>query len=772
VEARLLISCRPTLEKRMRKLGGIAIVGMTLAISSCSKDPQKLRQQYIESGDGYVAKKNYAEAIVQYRNATVIDGSFGEGRFKLAVAYEAAGDYENAMREYIRAADLMPGNALAQLRAGQMLLLARQYPEARARAVAMLEKEPSNADGLILMGNALAGLKDFDEAVTQVEEAIDQDPQRTLLYENLGRVQMAKGDKAAAEAAFKRAVDVNPKSASAHASLANYYWASNRFSDAESTFKTALALDPKSTRVLKGLATLYINAKRFADAEEYLKRYVEVSGEVGAKLTLADFYLSMRKPHEAIGILQPLAKEKDGFGPATIRLAAIEYEANRRAHAYELVDSALKQAPKNEQAVLMKARFLLGDRRNSDALALATQAVKANPQSVAGKYLEGRALEATGATDAAIAAFQDVLKLSPSAFTAQVRLAGLYLTKGDFAGAENQVGQGVKAQPTSAVAHFVLTKALLGQNKLALAEAELKNLAKTNANSDELHTLIGELHFARRQVGPARAEFARALELRPDSVEALAGLTKVDLVEHKGEAARTRIESRLANGSNDFRVLMLAGTTFTAVGDGQKAEAAFRKVLELNPASFDAYNALGTLYMMQNRLDDAKRDFEAAARQQPKGAVAARTMIGIILKLQNKRDDARKQYEEVLALDPQAAVAANNLAWDYVETGGNLDVALSLAQTAKGRLPDSWEVDDTLGWIYYKKDLATLAITFLRQGAGRNPSNPTLHYHLGLASLKEGNRKDAKRALEQALKLNPQFAEAEDAKRVLATLKG
>jgi len=40
------------------------------------------------------------------------------------------------------------------------------------------------------------------------------------------------------------------------------------------------------------------------------------------------------------------------------------------------------------------------------------------------------------------------------------------------------------------------------------------------------------------------------------------------------------------------------------------------------------------------------------------------------------------------------------------------------------------------------------------------------------AYAKNGNKQEAQRSLEQALKLNPSFAGADDAKRVLGTLKG
>jgi tetratricopeptide (TPR) repeat protein len=63
-------------------------------------------------------------------------------------------------------------------------------------------------------------------------------------------------------------------------------------------------------------------------------------------------------------------------------------------------------------------------------------------------------------------------------------------------------------------------------------------------------------------------------------------------------------------------------------------------------------------------------------------------MLGMILQVSQKLDQAQAHYERALNIDPMAAVAANNLAWIYTETGGSLDTALQLAQTAKLHLPD------------------------------------------------------------------------------------
>ena len=36
---------------------------------ACSKDPEVAKREYVRSGDAYVAKKQYKEAVIEYRNA-------------------------------------------------------------------------------------------------------------------------------------------------------------------------------------------------------------------------------------------------------------------------------------------------------------------------------------------------------------------------------------------------------------------------------------------------------------------------------------------------------------------------------------------------------------------------------------------------------------------------------------------------------------------------------------------------------------------------------
>jgi len=279
------------------------------------------------------------------------------------------------------------------------------------------------------------------------------------------------------------------------------------------------------------------------------------------------------------------------------------------------------------------------------------------------------------------------------------------------------------------------------------------------------------MYQAKNDASRSRTAFAHAKELRPKSRVALAGLLSADLAEKKFDSARTKIESALAESPKDAPLQILAGNTYLEIGDTKRAEAAFETALQIDPKNLEAFSKLGVLYHASGRLEEAKKKYEELARINDK-PVAAMTLLGMIFELEKNPTEARARYQRALELDSRAAVAANNLAWMYAESGENLDVALQLAQTAKSQLPDVAAINDTLGWLYYKKGMWSQAVLFLQEANKHGAPTSGTQYRLGLSYMKAGDKKNARASFEQALKLKPQPQEEEGLKQALAALKG
>ena len=104
---------------------------------------------------------------------------------------------------------------------------------------------------------------------------------------------------------------------------------------------------------------------------------------------------------------------KDGFVPAKLRLAAIDFGTGSTKQAYLAVDEALKREPRNEDALLEKGRFVMTDRKPAEALAQANLVLAVNPRSLGAHYLKGAALRATGSLEESLKTFQALLQLNP-----------------------------------------------------------------------------------------------------------------------------------------------------------------------------------------------------------------------------------------------------------------------------------------------------------------------------------------------------------------------
>ena len=200
-----------------------------------------------------------------------------------------------------------------------------------------------------------------------------------------------------------------------------------------------------------------------------------------------------------------------------------------------------------------------------------------------------------------------------------------------------------------------------------------------------------------------------------------------------------------------------------------RAEAMLRRAGELDRSNLESYTLLGHLLIAEKRLAAASKAFAAVIERDPMSS-EAHTMLGLLMHAQKRVPEAVAHYEKALEADPYAVAAANNLAWLLAENDQKLDRAFELARVAHARQPTNPQVVDTLGWVYFKRGVLPLAITTLEQAVQLDAANPLYAYHLGLAYAKDGSDAKARKALERALSLQPGFARADDARKILATL--
>jgi tetratricopeptide (TPR) repeat protein len=753
----------------MRRLLGLNAMALVALFAGCGGNTEAQKTAHLATGDKLVQENKVPEALIEYQSAVQLDNRDGQARLKLGRTFVKVGDAGRAMEHLVRAADLLPDDSDVQLEAARALLTAGRFEDARTRAEGVIRKEPKNALAHVLRASATAGLKDTDAAIATLEEAVKLDPKQSEALINLAALQASQGRQAEAEAGFKQAVAVNPKSIGSYLALANYYWVTRRPAESIQALLDGIGVDSSNIALNRSLANLYLVLQRAPEAETPLKRIVASSQDPQARLSLADYYIGQKRAPEARAALEPLMKVPAAAAAARARLAGIEYETGRPAEAHRLIDALIAEEPTNAQVHVVKGGWLLGEKKLEEAFAQAELAVKADPKSSDGFALLGSVQLARRKPEEAFKAYTEVLQLRPASVDAQVALANLNVDRGRHGEAADLARQAVAANPTNGMARVALARALLAQGNVDQAQNELRPVIDAAPDLVPVLTLAGQIQVRQGDTAGARQSFSRALAQDPRSPEALGGLVNLSLAAKRRDEAAALVNTQLGKAPDDPILQIIAGRTYAATGDLARSEAALRRAIDLDPSLMEAYHVLGQVFVRQNKLDEARTAYEARLKERPND-VGAHTMVGMLLLTQGKMADAKAQFEKVVSIDPRAAVALNNLAYFDAEAGSNLDVALTRAQTAKSLLPDDADVNDTLGWIYVKRNLGALAVPFLEQAVQKGPTNPVYHFHLGMAHLKAANAPAARQSLERALEISPTFPGSTEAKTALASI--
>jgi len=315
----------------------------------------------------------------------------------------------------------------------------------------------------------------------------------------------------------------------------------------------------------------------------------------------------------------------------------------------------------------------------------------------------------------------------------------------------------------------ILGDAYLRKGDLAKGKQAFEAISKALPKEPFSLYRLGLIARAQKKDAEALAYFEQALASNPNLIEPLSQITAIRLAQGKPKEARDRVTRQLAASPSNPLIHNLLGQLWFEAKDVERAEAAFKKAIELNEALPISYLNLADLYRRTGKVDQAIQEYEAALVKDPK-LLSVQALLGIIHAQRNEYDKAKVHYQEALKINSKFAPAANNLAVILSEQGGNIDVALNYAQVAREQQPDDPNIADTLGWIYYKKNAYLKAATLLKEAAEKLPDNPVVQYHYGMAQYKNGDATAAQKSLETALKLSPTFPGADEARKTLAEL--
>jgi tetratricopeptide (TPR) repeat protein len=711
-------------------------VGPALAMllfTACSKDPAKEKAAFFASGQKYAKAGKYPEAVIQFRNAIEVDPGYANGHYQLAQVYLKLKASQLAYRELLKTVELDAKNTDAQLQLAALLIGGHKYDDAQKAAERIIATDPRNARGHTILGQKHAALQAWPQAMREFQTAIALDPAAIESYSGLALVYASTSRIPQAEAILRKVTEAQPRSVDALLNLGRFYLVQHRDAEAEATLLKASETDPRATLPRVLLAKMYLESGKLVEAERVCRELKSLATDdpegYGA---LASFYEAAGKKEKAAEELQVLLAARPRDVSLKMRLTDVLIDLNRIDDAARLNQELLKASSSNPNALSSKGRILIARGNYEEAKSVLVQAIQSDPQSAAAHYLLGVAESSLSQFDLARNSFGRALELSPGMTDAAVALADLEARNGDYDDALRRAEQVLQKNPNSALAYVVAAKVLIARGNPSQAEVQLRS----------------------------------ALDLDPVFQPALA--TMLDLRVSQGRTLEMlqRLSALLAEHPRNAKLHLLLGQAYLKHNELAKAEASVKQAIAIDRKTPDAYGVLAEISRARGALERAVVEYRQAVEQNPK-KVENYMALASVYGQQGNWEEAKRAAEHAHSLDSASPFIANNLAYLYLEHGGDIGVALSLAQQAKQKLPNSPIVSDTLGWAYYKLGSPKAAVAQLSESVMRSPGDPMHHYHLGMAYIAAGRLSSATQSLQQALSTSPDFPYAASARAAL-----
>jgi len=742
-----------------RFIESLCLVLLTAAgFSGCARSPEAKEARFLKRGEALLAQKDYPRALLEFRNAATAMPKDAEPYYRMGLAFLESRDPSSAVRAFQKATALNPKHSGAQLKLAELMTVGGDQKiilEGFSRLESVFGDSPDNPEAIDTLAFAEWKLGKPENATQRLAEALKRFPTHLESSVVLARMKLSAKDWNGAEQVLKQAVADAPQSSPAETALGELYLILRQPARAEAEFKKAARLDPKNGNALVGLGAIEIASGRMDEAEQTYKQ-LSALPEKAYKPLHAMFLYRNGKRDAALAELEALAKSDPNDREARTRLLAAYMGMNRVSQAEDVLAAALKRNPKDAEALEQRAGLRLRSGRADDAEKDLKEVLHFKPDSAGAHFALARAYSAKGLPNNQQQELQQALKLAPALLPARLALATSFLSRRQSKAALDVMDQAPENQKK-------LQEWVIGRNWALLS---LGNFQEAKAGIDQVLqggrplTAVYQdaaLHFLQHDYAGARALLEELLKQNVTDVRVAELLVETYAGEQQVPKGVERLRELVAAHPQSAPLYQLLGQWSKRAGDTAAARKAFEGAKTADPHFMPADLSLAEMEIENGQDAAALHRLGEVVTADPKN-VGALLLSARAQEAVGAHTAEVATYRMVLSVDQSNLIALNNLA--YVLAADDPDEALKLAQQAAEKAPDSPNVQDTLGWIYYRKGLYSMAVRYLKTAVDKE-TTPRRQFHLGMSYLKVGDQMTGQKIVRDALQKDPTLAKTE-----------
>lgn len=719
-------------------------------------------------GNLAVIDKDHASALMNYRKAIAANPKFLPAHSAAISSLLASGKTDEAMKQLEELKKVAPQNPSTYFFEAQLNYQNKNFKAARESAQQLLKIAPNYAMGLQIAGAIEYQLRSYLQAETYLAKALQLAPNLTLARRMLVANYLRAGQPGKALETLQPALADENNIDPAFLALAGEVYLQNSNPNKAAEYLTkASKNDPNNAARKTSLAIAHMAQGNLSTGLQELEQIAVSDSGSTADLALIAAYLRINQLDNALKAINTLEK-KQPDNPATHNLRARALLAKKDTQgARKSFEQALSLNPTFFPAVSALANLDLVDKKPEEARKRFESVLSVDPKHMQAllALAELKAISG-GTTEEVTSLINKAVSANPTEIPPRIALVQYFLKNKDNQKALSAANEASTAIPGKPEVLEMLGAVQQISGDLNQAAATFSKQSTLQPASPAPLLRLANVQFANNKKEEGLKSLQKALEIKPDLLEAQAALAKFALDNKDYSSALEIAKTIQKQRPKEAAGYILEGNIHYSAKAWPQTIAAFQNGLKQVSNPELAVKLHDTLLDSGNPIE-AEKTAASWLKEHPKDIVF-RIYLGDLASSQKNYAQAISYYQAALTIQPNNAMVLNNLAW--VSGQMKSPKALEYAEKANQLAPNQPALMDTLAMLLADNGQTEKALELLKKATAAAPQESAIQFNLAKTLIKAGKKEEARKELEGLAKLGNKFAKQAEVSQILKSL--
>ena len=657
----------------------VSIIPLFAAISGCS-DPASNTENAVDKARQHIVDKDYRTAFIELKSALQSTPDHAEARFLLGKINLDIGEYQAAIKEFDHVLSSGFSVEEANLLKSEALLHQQAFSKITNETPSITAYSTQTRANLL----AIKAIAYFaTEQLNLAEQALNEAEQlaanaQWVLFAKIRRNTLIDNLDAANDY-LTTALELYPSSQDFWLARAELSERKQDPHEVQAALNQVITLDPVNLTSAKGWR---------------------------ARITLVKLHIAEGRIDDASATLKPLAKLNPRHPEVNYFSGLIAFRQNEMDQAEEKLLKVVKSVPDHPPSMFLLGTLQYGKRNYEQAVYYLLSYLSSVPSHVEARKLLGRTYIALGQPDEArtILRYNESGAMDPEV----IALIGLSeLQGGDIKQGIDSLEQSVQSSPDDPTLRFSLIRAYIANGQSNKAIKELDKLQ----DHPEVSHIAAQMRILAYVYDK---NFTKAIEL-----------------------ANALSEKR----EGDEKILGMLASIYLAKNDFEKGREYLTKAIAANGSYVPAIMELGRLNERENRLDEAKANYEQALNVRG-NSVTAMMALARVYNTMGDKEAFGQWLSKSSEASPDQGLPEILLAEHYLKQN-NFEQAETIINQLAQDYPEHPMVMTLQGQLLTSTGRFNQAISVLDKLANANPELFAAHQLLGDAYIGLNEYKNA-----------------------------